>query len=138
VRAIHLAVKHGHSETVKVLVRHTDNSLQIRDREVFTALHIAAAYSRLDILSGLLDVRGNIDFRANFGLTPLHHAIRWKNLFNIYYLVSRNASLTEVDNLGHTVLHVAAHHGNSEGVSYLLEKGSLPETQNLYGKTPFQ
>ena len=98
------------------------------------ALHIAARVGALDIITRILDLRGNPDIQDGNGVTPL--AILMGQIAAAKILIERKASV-DLANIQHdTPLHVAAQTNNSEAVRLLLQHGANPTARDMKGKIP--
>ena len=70
------------------------------------------------------------------GSTPLHEAIRKKNIDLIKSLLKNKALINAQDKDGHTPLFIAAQSGLSDIVQLLLDAGVEVNAQNCEGSTP--
>ncbi|HBL98661.1 TPA: hypothetical protein DDZ86_03400 [Candidatus Dependentiae bacterium] len=68
-------------QKVQALVEDLGMDLKFTDNDQCTALHYAAEHSRMkDVIKYLLSKGGDVDAKDGDGLTPLHHAIKCKQL----------------------------------------------------------
>lgn len=76
---LHLATKAGSLKTVQVLLdRLLSSTLEERDDEQNTALHIACRYNHVDVLQFLLDKGADVTARNARNMTCLDIAIEWE------------------------------------------------------------
>jgi ankyrin repeat protein len=132
---IHLAVKYRHPRTLRLLASHMSDALEFQNDKGLTVLHVAVKYSPLQLLSDLLDMGGNVDSKTKAGDTLLDLAIYQKNIPAVDLLLSRNASLTEINSEGDTALHRAAKSSRTV-MEHLLRHGADVGIKNAYGQTP--
>jgi ankyrin repeat protein len=113
-----------------------------------TALHLAAAGYRVEIVRLLLKAGANPNAAANHRRSsPLHYATdgfitgpAWdasRQVAAIRCLLDAGADLHAQDKNGATPLHRAVHTRCAAAVRCLLQAGSDPTRQNLSGNTPF-
>ena len=77
--ALLFAVKAGSLKTVKVLLHPLlPNTLEEKDDEHNTPLHVACRYNRLDVLEFLLDQGADVTTRNKRNMTCLDVAIEWE------------------------------------------------------------
>ncbi|KAL1876715.1 hypothetical protein Plec18167_005123 [Paecilomyces lecythidis] len=138
---LHWACATGKVRLAQMLLSRTNgpradiNATEMRTK---TALHIAAAHDRDDMIELLLKYNADIHARSDGGWTPLHNACD-KGSEKIVRLLLRAGSDVNSQLLnGATSLHLAAQGGHLEVVQCLLE---IPETKrrirDTFGSTPF-
>ena len=77
--ALHLAVKAGSLKTVKIVLNYLlVSTLEARDDDGNTPLHLACRYNRLDILNFFLDKGADVTALNNRKMTCLDTAIEWE------------------------------------------------------------
>ena len=77
--ALHLAVKAGSLKTVKIVLNYLLlSTLEEKDEDGNTPLHIACRYNRLDILHFFLDQGADVTALNNRKMTCLDVAIEWE------------------------------------------------------------
>lgn len=77
--ALHLAVKAGSLKTVKIVLNSLlSSTLEEKDEDGNTPLHIACRYNRLDILHFFLDQGADVTALNNRKMTCLDAAIEWE------------------------------------------------------------
>ena len=76
---LHLAVKAGSLKTVKILRNYLlPCTLERKDNDGNTPLHVACMYNRLDVLKFLLDEGANVTAINSRNMTCLEVAIEWE------------------------------------------------------------
>ena len=113
-----------------------------------TALHLAAAGYRVEIVRLLLDAGANPNARANHRQSgPLHYAadgyvsgpnsIDNRQVKTIECLLDAGAEINAQDKNGASPLHRAVRTRCAAAVKYLLERGAVATMMNKPGSTPF-
>jgi hypothetical protein len=113
-----------------------------------TALHLAAAGCRLEIIRLLLAAGANPNAAANHRRSsPLHYAAdgfitgpAWdaeRQVATLRCLIDNGADIHLQDKNGATPLHRAVRTRCAAAVKFLLDAGSDPTTRNKPGSTPF-
>lgn len=111
-----------------------------------TALHVAAAAHREEIVRALLAAGADVAARNRLGATPLHYAAdgipgspRWNPAAQaaaIARLIAAGAGPDAADGRGVTPLHRAVRARCAAAVGALLEGGADPRRPNGNGSTP--
>jgi ankyrin repeat protein len=111
-----------------------------------TALHIAAAAHRADLVRRFLDLGADLHARNRHGAGPLHYAAdgapglpRWDSAAQaatITCLIEAGADPNAADRRGVTPLHRAVRTRCAAAVQALLEGGADPNRRNRKGSTP--
>lgn len=106
--------------------------------EGFSLLHLACFFGHESTAALLLDRGAAIEHLAShpMGVRPAHAAAAGMHLDVVKLLLDRHANVNATQGGGWTLLHHAAHHGNPEFASYLLERGADPRARNDKGQTP--
>ncbi|KAJ5581706.1 hypothetical protein N7535_000326 [Penicillium sp. DV-2018c] len=103
-----------------------------------TALHIATAHDRKDIVSLLLRHGAAINAASDGGWTALHYACDKGREAIVRILLSNGAQVNAQLLNGVTSLHLAAQGGHREVVECLLERPDLKRrVRDNFGSTPF-
>ena len=103
-----------------------------------TALHIAAAHDRDDIVQMLLDNHANVNARSDGGWTPLHNACEKGCNAIVGILIGKGAEINAKLLNGMTPLHVAAQEDHVEVVERLLKCKDIKRTsRDTFGSTAF-
>lgn len=119
--ALFEAIMVGNLPTCKLLVSRMRDIADIRNSHYDTALHIAARYNRLDILTFLLD-NCNIDVNATTRAkyTPLHEAAMVGNMEMVKILTQAGAKVQMANFLGWTPRDEASRRGYNDIVRFLV------------------
>lgn len=111
------------------------NAVESRNK---TALHIAAAHDREDIVQLLLKHGADIEARSDGGWTPLHNACDKGSVVIVRLLLQAGARINAQLLNGVTPLHLAAQAGHREVVECLLERPDLKRrVRDNFGSTAF-
>ncbi len=78
----------------------------------------------------------DIDSTTKAGITPLHIAVKNRDLKMVIYLLDRGADIDVQDINGLTPLHYAIGQKRIKIVKYLVKRGADIESVNNYGITP--
>jgi len=106
--------------------------IDVNARNIYgnTALHTAAEYGYVDVISLLLQAGANIEMRGQDGQTPLLLATAKGHNEVVHTLLINGANPNQADNDNCTPLHQAALHGNLDAVRLLLEYGADTEQRS--------
>jgi len=129
------AVKRGDLDKTKCAS--VDSSLEIKDKNGNTLLHLAAFGGHLDIVKYLIEKGADLHATNKNNGTPLHAAASNGKLNVVEYLIEEKKVNLEVqDKDGNTSLSLAARGGHLDVVEYLVEKGANLSVTNKSGNTP--
>lgn len=106
---LHLAAQYGHNEIVKLLVEKEADSVDNRNKDGDTSLHLAAwskSNKGLDVVKYLVDKVGDIDARNKNGDTALVLATKQSNNEVVKFLVGKGADISAKSD-GMTLLECA-------------------------------
>lgn len=102
-----------------------------------TALHLAAANGKLEILKELIKVGANVNAKDDGGSTPLHQAVASKHIECIKALLTvKDIDLELRDSTLQTPLIIAASLNFTEAVQILIDKGANINTGDERDFTP--
>ncbi|OKL64361.1 hypothetical protein UA08_01088 [Talaromyces atroroseus] len=103
-----------------------------------TALHLATAHDREDVIELLLKYGADVNARSDGGWTALHNACDKGCEKIVRILLEAGAELNSQLLNGMTPLHLAAQAGHTDVVNCLLEQPNLRRrTRDTFGSTPF-
>ncbi|XP_071149224.1 26S proteasome non-ATPase regulatory subunit 10-like [Mytilus edulis] len=123
--ALHIAVNHGYTEIVKLLIDGGIN-LNIKKLDGETALHYAVLQRNLEITVLLIDAGIDLNARNEFDNTALHIAVDHRNTEIVKLLIDGDIDLNILEWDGETALRDAARERNPE---------ITINTQNKYDNT---
>ena len=124
----------GRLNNVKILEKNGANVLA-RDNVGLTLLHIAARYSKQNVVEFLVNLKkipvNEIDKNSR---TPLMHACAEEShLDNIKMLLKYGADIKALDNFGSTLLHFASYNSKREVLEFFLNSNEI--LVNITNKT---
>ncbi|XP_070176199.1 ankyrin-1-like [Littorina saxatilis] len=103
-----------------------------KDKNGLTPLHIASKNCHADIASLLVDLDANLNATAKSGLTPLHYACRGQCLDTVQLLVERGGLVNAVDREGITPLHTACKQGDKEIAELLILHNAHVDAKTMH------
>ena len=124
---LQVAVRSGHTETVRYLVGLPEVDVNHRDADNGTALHLALwdmSEKCTDVVQVLVDAGADMDIQNNNGCSPLHDACASGALDVVKVLVRAGAGVCVANEEGQMCLMIASQFGHTETVCYLV---CLPE-----------
>ncbi|KIM10319.1 MAG: hypothetical protein KU37_11010 [Sulfuricurvum sp. PC08-66] len=103
----------------------------------FAPLHDAVMYGHLDEVKAHLAKEPNDVMRpTSTGLTPLHIAIKMRDVVMAEYLLSMKADIDAQDDFGISALHLAVKQKRLDLVKFLIDRGANINIANESGITP--
>lgn len=138
---LHWAASTGKKELCEMLLKRQKlpranvNAIEIRQK---TALHLAAAHGRDDIIELLIFCGANIMAKSDGSWTPLHNACAQGTAKVVRILLTAGADVNARLLTGMTPLHIAAQGGHLDVVTCLLERSEIKRAaRDTFGVTPF-
>lgn len=138
---LHWACATGNWRLAELLLTRPDGSpveidaMELRGK---TALHVATAHDRADIVSLLLQHGAAVNACSDGGWTPLHNACDKGCEAIVQILLRAGAHVNSQLLNGVTALHLAAQGGHREVVECLLARSDLKRrVRDNFGSTPF-
>lgn len=130
------AVRKGYESVVQYLWPETSHKL--RDYKGRTALHLAVAAGKIEMVKTLLGQQPRADTEAKDrnGQAPLHYAVERGQDNIVELLVKVEADKDIQDRQGETPLHYAAKKGQEVMANFLIKEGASTEVRNIDKKTP--
>ncbi|ESQ40173.1 hypothetical protein EUTSA_v10013246mg [Eutrema salsugineum] len=123
--ALYVAAESGHTDMVKILMKHSDSVLAgTKAKNGFDAFHIAAKNGNLKILDVLMEANPELSFTFDSSkTTALHTAASQGHGEIVCFLLDKGVDLAAIARSnGKTALHSAARNGHTEIVKELLGK----------------
>lgn len=96
---------------------------------------LATKYGRCDVIPLLVAAGARVDVGWEHQ-TPLLYAVRARQLECVTILLNYGASIDQPDEVGQTLLHIAARKYDAKMIHLLAEKGSDLESTDRNGDTP--
>ncbi|KAK4419084.1 putative E3 ubiquitin-protein ligase XBAT31 [Sesamum alatum] len=133
------AVQNGELETVEAMAEQDPNLLSLKTvHGRLSALHVAAANGRIEVLSMLLDRSGNPDILNRHKQTPLMLAAMHGKISCVERLIQAGANILLFDTLyGRTCLHYAAYYGHSDCLQFILSAANSTAVAQSWGFSRF-
>ncbi len=127
--SLHALILQGKLEKMEEWLRSGKLSLESKDQEGNTALHIAAQSGKIPFVKCLLQHGADVNVRNFAYATPLHLAVGQGMDKVVPLLLEQGAEIESRNNRSQTPLHVAAIRGQIPTARILLEAGA-----DIYGK----
>ncbi|WBA81036.1 ankyrin repeat domain-containing protein [Endozoicomonas sp. GU-1] len=134
--ALHLAVRQGRQDVIKMLVNHEANINVRSHHKGKSVLHDAARLGRPEIIDQLMGYGADISARDNNGKTVLHDAARQDQPDIIDQLMNYGADINARDNKGRTLLHLVAASGQQAILDKSLQLNVGVNARDNNGRTP--
>ena len=138
---LHWACAQGNWRLAELLLTRPDGpkaNIDAAELRGKTALHIATAHDRADIVQLLLQHEATVNACSDGGWTPLHNACERGCEAIVRILLRAGAHINSQLLNGVTPLHLAAQGGHTEVVKCLLERPDLKRrVRDNFGSTPF-
>ncbi|KAI4356463.1 hypothetical protein L6164_000485 [Bauhinia variegata] len=133
------AVANGELELAEAMIEQDPTVLeQTSGHGRFSALHIAAANGRIEILSMLLDRSVKVDILNRHKQTPLMLAVMHGQTGCVEKLIQAGANILMFDSLrGRTCLHYAAYYGHTDCLKAILSAAHSTPVADSWGFARF-
>ena len=136
-KAIHVAVYSGDVDTVREILKFGgQNQVDLRNKNMETALHTATCRMELAVLRLLVEAGANVNATDCNGWTALHHLASssiersQENTFHIAKLLVDNGAVQALTTSGMRPLDYAYHRDNPKATMALMEYGALATCEN--------
>eukprot|EP00033_Pygsuia_biforma_P002193 GCRY01002431.1.p1 GENE.GCRY01002431.1~~GCRY01002431.1.p1 ORF type:complete len:456 (+),score=115.80 GCRY01002431.1:115-1482(+) len=106
-----------------------------KDENGCSAVHVAAAKGKEEVLSFLIGKRADVNLRDNAGKTPLFYACSLGQRNAAAILLTNKADLSLSNDYGNTPLHAAVRNGHFGIVELLILNGCDPDQENNAGES---
>jgi len=133
---IHIAAQKGDLAAVKAIVESGAESVDSRDADGRTPLHLASRGVHIEVIRYLVDNGADLDALDSNQIAPLHSLTSRNHSQGIELLLSRGADIDILDYQNNSPLHYAAMSNHIEAASILVENGASLELKENYGRTP--
>ncbi|XP_013774828.1 tyrosine-protein kinase shark-like [Limulus polyphemus] len=137
---LHRATQEGDVMVVGELLKSCYRSLDAKNQEGQSAMHLACINGNNEILDMLLDAGANVNIKDAKGLTPLHYACRLNHASTAKLLIEEggaNVQCRAIEN-GWVPLHEAANSGHLTVIQVLLEVGAPCYPRSNDNETPLE
>jgi len=146
---IHAAAAQGNLTDAKSLLAEKPELVNVRDRDGWTALHVAADANQNKMVALLLVSGADVNAKTlekrrwgyskkEYGWTALHMAANAGNNQMAELLFANGAEVNAKTNVGHTPLHMTCIGGHKSTVELLLAKGAKVDAVTDDGHTPLK
>ncbi|KFK24719.1 hypothetical protein AALP_AA8G015800 [Arabis alpina] len=137
--ALYVAAESGHTDMVKILMKHSDSVLaSTKAKNGFDAFHIAAKNGNLKVLDVLMEANPELSFTFDSTKTTAFHTAASQGHGEIVcFLLDKGVDLAAIARSnGKTALHSAARNGHTEIVKELIgKKGGMVTRVDKKGQT---
>ncbi|MDF2964870.1 MAG: ankyrin-2-like [Rickettsiaceae bacterium] len=133
------AAKYGRPEIMNLFLANIANINEIHEHNGYSLLHYAVQQNNLKVIELLLENGANIDLPSSQGkgnVSPLILTIQKHRLEPLKMMLPLINDINQKDDQGWTLLHHAAHQGNTEAIEYLVSQGAAIDASDLNGYTP--
>ena len=133
--ALHLASSEGHVDIVRFLVERGAR-VNVKDRWDNEPIQEAILRGHDRVVSLLLQCGAKLssDWKSEMEMKLRNHVGKG-NLVDVKHLVESGISINSADYLGRTPLHIAAEHGRSDLLEYLISKNADIHQADQIGET---
>lgn len=137
---LHRATKEGNYKVVSELLKCGNRSLEAKNGEGQTAVHLAARHGQDEILLRLIEGGASVNCRDTAGYSPLHYASQDNLPHTVRLLVQEGGANVQVrhTDTGWVSLHEAASRGHMEVVQELLALNAPANPRSNDEETPAQ
>ncbi|KAM9723444.1 B-cell lymphoma 3 protein homolog [Menidia menidia] len=137
--ALHLCCEYDQRDCLSVVLSLSPSSasLEIRNFEGLSPLHLAVRKGHQDLAKMLLDAGANINaMDIKSGQSPLIHAVESNNADMVHFLIENGCDVNSQSYSGNTALHIACGRGQVDTVRLLLKSGADTSLKNYHNDTP--
>ncbi|GIY18397.1 poly polymerase tankyrase [Caerostris darwini] len=136
--ALHLACQRGHTDVVKVLIKHKANvdKLTNAQHDKLTPLMFASQKGHLDVVKLLVEHNAQVEMKDKKQRTALTHGVINGHTHITSFLLRLGANPNATDTSGNTLVHYAAAYGWYFSLKLLIEAGASLNLKNDWKITP--
>lgn len=134
--SLHDAVKGADIDSIKKFIE-DGVDINIKDRHMRTAAHLAAHVGNLAVLKLLIELNADFTIKANDNFTPLHFAAIQGHSDCVKAIARKNKGIinAKISKGAKTALHLAAHKGHFQVVKTLVELKADISSKTSSGQT---
>ncbi|XP_017890724.1 ankyrin repeat domain-containing protein 16-like [Ceratina calcarata] len=135
---LHIVCRSGDENAFDLLTNQSVDCINDRTNNGRSVMHIAAFHGHKALIDRLVKLNANmLNARDSSGSIPLHETIKGGHLSLAKRLIELGAEIGAEDNVGQTILHVAALAGDVEAVKYILDNKLIDvHREALFNVTP--
>ena len=133
---LHQAVLADDRVKAKAILADASGRIDARDREGWTALHVAAYHGRYGLVDALVKAGADLEAGVWNGRTPLMFALMQNQNDTARALISLGANVRARTRADSTVLHQIGGEISRSLVKHLLDRGADGSAVNKQGQTP--
>ncbi|GFR16104.1 poly polymerase tankyrase [Trichonephila clavata] len=136
--ALHIACQEGHTDVVRVLIRHKANvdKMTNAQHDKLTPLMFASQKGHLEVVKLLIEHNAQVEMKDKKQRTALTHAVINGHAHVTSYLLRLGANPNSTDSSGNTLVHYAAAYGWYFCLKLLIEAGASLNLPNDWKITP--
>ncbi|GAB6021261.1 hypothetical protein CHUAL_003875 [Chamberlinius hualienensis] len=135
---LHRATKEGNYTVVDELLKSGYHSLDAKNQDGQTALHLASILGYNDVVRRLIEAGASVNTRDGHGLTPLHYACQTNRPTTVRILLDVGLANYQARSChdGWVAMHEAASRGHTECVKLLLASNASSHPRTDLNETP--
>lgn len=135
---LHRATKEGNYTVVDELLKSGYHSLDAKNQDGQTALHLASILGHNDIIQRLIEAGASVNTRDCHGLTPLHYACQTNRPTTARILIDTGHANHQTRSChdGWVAMHEAASRGHTECIKILLAANAPCHPRTDLNETP--
>jgi ankyrin repeat protein len=126
---LHFAAMHDHVDTADLLLQQKRVSVDPRNGDQMTPLHMAVAGNKFSTTELLLRKAASIEAACKRSLRPLHYACERGNETIVKLLLGYGAQVEATTTLGWRAVHFAAYKGSVEVMQALIQRHAQVEVR---------
>ncbi|GFT42008.1 poly polymerase tankyrase [Nephila pilipes] len=136
--ALHIACQEGHTDVVRVLIRHKANvdKMTNAQHDKLTPLMFASQKGHLEVVKLLIEHNAQVEMKDKKQRTALTHAVINGHAHVTSYLLRLGANPNSTDSSGNALVHYAAAYGWYFCMKLLIEAGASLNLPNDWKITP--
>nr|XP_031832537.1 ankyrin repeat domain-containing protein 16-like [Nomia melanderi] len=134
----HIVCRSGDLNAFDLLLNHSAKCIDAKSNNGRSPMHIAAFHGHQSLIERLAALNPDLlNAKDSSGATALHESIKGGHLAAMIQMIELGADTGATDNVGQTILHIAALTGNSDAIRYILNNKLIDvHTEALFNVTP--